>query len=141
VKPALALLLVLALAGCGGGDSRENYVDDATAICVQMTQRIKDLGVPESFTDTQLYARRAKDAVGDGIRDLRELDPPAEYEDGYERYLATLEARRRQLDLLTAAADENSMAAIQEAGSELDVLNAKGRQDARRAGIGGCEDG
>jgi hypothetical protein len=141
VKPALALLLVLAVAGCGGGDSRENYVDDATAICVQMTQRIKDLGVPESFTDTQLYARRAKDAVGDGIRDLRELEPPEEYEDGYERYLATLEARRRQLDLLTTAADENSMAAIQEAGSELDVLNAKGRQDARRAGIGGCEDG
>jgi hypothetical protein len=141
VKAAFVLLLVLVLAGCGGGESRENYVDDATAICVQMTQRIKDLGVPESFTDTQLYSRRAKDAVGDGIRDLRELDPPSEYEDGYERYLATLEARRRQLDLLTTAADENSMAAIQEAGSELDVLNAKGRQDARRAGIGGCEDG
>jgi len=141
VKVALTLALALALAGCGGGDSRENYVDDATAICEEMTQRIKDLATPESFTDTQLYARRAKDAVSDGIRDLRDLTPPPEFEDGYTRYLATLEARRRQLDLLAVAADENSMTAVQEVGSELDVLTAKGRQDARRAGIGGCEDG
>jgi hypothetical protein len=140
VKLALALLLGLALAGCGGGDSRENYVDDATAICEEMTQRIKELAPPESFADTQLYARRAKDAVADGIRDLRDLNPPPELEDGFARYLATLDARRRQLDLLATAADENSMTAVQEVGSELDVLTAKGRQDARRAGIGGCED-
>ena len=141
MKPALALLLVLVLAGCGGGDSRENYVADARAICERMTQRITDLATPESFTDTQLYARRAKDAVSDGIRDLRDLTPPPEFEDGFARYLATLEARRRQLDQLAAAADENSMTAVQQAGSELDVLTAKGRQDARSAGIGGCEDG
>jgi len=141
VKVALALLLLLALAGCGGGDSRENYVADARAICEEMTQRITELGAPESFTDTQLYARRAKDAVSDGIRDLRDLTPPPEFEDGFTRYLATLEARRRQLDLLIAAGDESNMRAIQEVGTELEVLTAKGRQDARGAGIGDCEDG
>ena len=141
MKVALALLLLLALAGCGGGDSRENYVADARAICEEMTQRITELGAPESFTDTQLYARRAKDAVSDGIRDLRDLTPPPEFEDGFTRYLATLEARRRQLDLLIAAGDESNMRAIQEVGTELEVLTAKGRQDARGAGIGDCEDG
>ena len=141
MKPVLLLLLVLSVAGCGGGDSREDFVADATAICEEMTQRIADLGVPESFTDTQLYARRAKDAVSDGIDDLRELTPPPDLEDGYTRYLATLEQRRRQLELLASAADENNMVGIQDAGTELDVLNAKGRQDARKAGFGGCEDG
>jgi hypothetical protein len=140
VKPLLALLLVIALTGCGGGSSRESYVGDATEICREMTQRIKDLGAPESFTDTQLYARRAKDAVADGIRDLRDLDPPPELEDGFARYLATLELRREQLELLAAAADQNSMTAVQQVGTNLDVLNAKGRQDARRAGIPDCEE-
>lgn len=140
MKSALALLLVLCAAGCGG-DSRAAYVADATAICEEMTQRIQDLGVPESYTDTQLYARRAEDVVADGIDDFRDLKPPAELEDGHTRYLATLEQRRRQLQLLATAADENNMRKIQEVGSELEVLNAKGRQDARRAGFGGCEDG
>jgi hypothetical protein len=141
VRTALALLFVFVLAGCGGGSSRDDYVEDATAICEEMTKRIKALTTPESFTDTQLYARRAKDAVSDGIRELRDLTPPEEFEEGYTRYLATLEARRRQLELLAVAADENSMTSVQEAGSELDVLNARGRQDTRRAGIGGCEEG
>jgi hypothetical protein len=139
VKPVLALLLVVALAGCGGGSSRESYVGDATEICREMTQRIKDLGAPESFTDTQLYARRAKDAVADGIRDFRDLEPPPEFESGYTRYLQTLELRRRQLDLLATAADGNSMTGVQEAGQQLSVLDARARQDARRAGIPGCE--
>ena len=141
MKPALALLLLVVVAGCGGGSSREDYVEEATAICVEMTQRITDLGAPESFTDTQLYARRAKDAVSDGIGELRELTPPQEFEAGYERYLGTLELRLRQLDLLAAAADENSMNAVQLVGTELSVLSAKGRQDTRAAGIAGCEDG
>ena len=140
MKSTLILALLLAVAGCGGGTSREDYVEDATAICQEMTQRIKDLGAPESFTDTQLYARRAKDAVSDGIRELNDLEPPAELEDGFESYLDTLLLRREQLDLLATAADENSMTSVQQVGSALDVLTAKGRQDARAAGIAGCED-
>jgi hypothetical protein len=141
LKPVLTLLLLFALAGCGGGSSRENFVADATEICQTMNQRISALGAPESFTETQLYARRAKDAVSDGIRELRELTPPPDLEVGFTRYLDTLEQRRRQLDLLAAAADENDMIAIQEVGGELDVLNAKGRQDLRKAGITDCEGG
>ncbi len=137
----LVLVLLALLAGCGGGDTRESYVADAVEICDATTERIKALGAPESFTDTQLYARRAKDAVSDGIGDLRELTPPPELEDSFTRYLATLEQRRRQLDLIAAAADRNSMLDVQKAGSGLDVLNAKARQDARRAGIAACEAG
>ena len=141
MKPLLVLVLLLVLAGCGGGNSRENFVGDATKICEDATQRIKDLGTPESFTDTQLYARRAEDAVSDELGSLRELTPPPELEDSFRRYLGTLERRRRQLELLAEAADANSMQAVQEVGSELDVLNARARQDARAAGIAGCEAG
>jgi hypothetical protein len=139
VKRGLALLLLLTLAGCGGGATRESFVEDATVICQDVEQRIKALGAPQSFTDTQLYARRAKDAVSDGIGDLGELTPPPELEDAFARYLGTLEQRRLQLDLLAEAADGNSMRAIQEVGSELDVVNAKAKQEARAAGIADCE--
>jgi hypothetical protein len=100
---------------------------------------VKALGTPESFTDTLLYARQAEDAVGDQLDDLRELNPPAEQADDFEAYLATVEDRRRQLELLADAADRNNMSDIQGIGSELTLLTAKARTRARRAGLTACE--
>lgn len=136
---AVALLLLVLLAGCGGGSSRESFVEDALEVCRKSNDRVRALGTPESFTDTLLYARQAEDAVGDEIDELRELSAPAELEDAFSQYLETLEQRRRQLELLAEAADQNNMSDIQGIGSELDVLTAKARTQARRAGIADCE--
>jgi hypothetical protein len=139
VRRAAALVLLLILAGCGGGSSREGFVEDADAICRESNQRVQALGTPESFTDTLLYARQAEDAVGDELAELRELEPPREAEDDFLAYLATLEARRRQLDLLADAADRNNMADIQGVGTELNALTARAKAQARRAGLAECE--
>jgi hypothetical protein len=139
VKAAAAVLALTMLAGCGGGSSREDFVEDAAEICTRSNERVKALGTPESFTDTLLYARQAEDAVGDQLDDLRELNPPAEQADDFEAYLATVEDRRRQLELLADAADRNNMSDIQGIGSELTLLTAKARTRARRAGLTACE--
>jgi hypothetical protein len=137
---ALALLALLALlAGCGGGNSRESFVSDALAICGKANERVRLLGTPESFTETQLYARQSKDAVRDELDELRDLTPPPELEDAFAAYLQTLEQRHRQLDLLADAADENNMAIVREVGTELGVLTTRARTQARRAGIEECE--
>jgi hypothetical protein len=141
VRAALALLLLVLVAGCSGGNSRNDFVNDALEICRTSNERVQALGTPESFTDTQLYARQSKDAVGDEINGLRELTPPAELEEAFAQYLATLEQRRRQLELLAEAADKNNMASIQGVGTELGVLTAKARTQARRAAIAACEPG
>ena len=141
MKAALALLLLVPVAGCGGGNSRNDFVNDALEICRTSNNRVQALGTPESFTDTQLYARQSEDAVGDEIDELRKLTPPAELEEALTQYLATLEQRRRQLELLAEAADENNMASIQGVGTELSVLTAKARTQARRAAIAACEPG
>jgi hypothetical protein len=135
------LLLLVLVAGCGGGNSRNDFMGDTLAICAKANARVKALGTPVSFTDTQLYARQSKDAVGDEIDELRELTPPPELEDSFAAYLATLEQRHRQLDRLAKGADENSMAIVQDVGTELGVLTAKARTQARRAGIDDCESG
>lgn len=140
MRAVLAILVVL-LAGCGGGSSRADFAADALEICTQANERVKALGAPESFPETQLYARRAKDAVGDQIADLSDLTAPRELDDAYAQYLVTLEERRKQLDGLAVAADENSMRAIQQVGSNMDVITAKARTQARAAGIADCEAG
>lgn len=140
MRATLAVFLLL-LAGCGGGNSRADFVADATEICTQANERVKALGAPESFPETQLYARRAKDAVGDQIADLSDLSAPPELDDAYAQYLVTLEERRKQLDRLAVAADGNSMRAIQQVGSDMDVITAKARTQARAAGIADCEAG
>ncbi len=140
MRTALAILVLL-LAGCGGGSSRANFVESATKICADVNQRVKALGTPDSFTATQLYARRAGDAVGDGIGDLEALTPPEELEDAFSRYLGTLAQRRAVLERMVEAADANSMKRVQRVGSDLDVVNAKARIEARRSGIADCEAG
>ena len=139
MRTAAAVVLLAFLAGCGGGNSREAFVEDADAVCRTSNERVKALGTPESFTDTLLYARQAEDAVGDEIDELRDLSPPTELEEDFKEYLATLEGRRRQLELLADAADRNNMSDIQGIGSELHVLTAKAKTQARRAGLTACE--
>lgn len=140
MKAALTILILL-LAGCGGGSSRADFVDSATKVCAETNRRVKALGTPDSFTATQLYARQAGDAVGDGINDLEALSPPEELEKPFSRYLATLAQRRAVLSRMVEAADANSMKRIQQVGSDLDTVNAKARTDARRSGIAECEAG
>lgn len=135
------LVLVLVIAGCGGGNSRAAFVESATDVCADVNRRVQALGTPDSFTATQLYARQAGDAVGDGIGDLEALTPPEELEVAFSRYLDTLAQRRAVLSRMVEAADANSMKRIQQVGSDLDVVNAKARADARRSGIAGCEPG
>ncbi len=135
------MLLLVLVAGCGGGNSRDDFVNDALESCRKSNNRVQALGTPDSFPSTQLYARQAKDAVADEIEELRALTPPPELEPAFNEYLATLEQRQRQLELLVVAADTNDGDAIQDVGTELDVLTARARTQARRAGIAACEAG
>ena len=139
MRVAVAIVLLVLLAGCGGGNSSESFVDDANGICSESNARVKALGTPESFTDTLLYARRAEDAVGDELDELRELEPPADVQGDFEAYLTTLEARRRELGLLADAADRNNMADIQGIGSTLNDLSRRAKMQARSAGLTECE--
>jgi hypothetical protein len=93
VRPALAIVLVLVAAGCGGEDSlsRTEWAQQANAICLETLKKVEALGRPATSDD---YLRVTPDAnrLGrEAIDRLRELKEPGEIEnavgdmiDGYE---------------------------------------------------------
>jgi hypothetical protein len=136
----LAAVTLALLAGCGGGGSgSESFREDALEICRDANDRIREWGTPESFTETQLFARRSNDAVGDMIDELEELEPPPEQADQFELYLESLEERRRILARLTDAADRNSMNDLRETGTQLQNLGSTAREQASAIGLAECE--
>ena len=140
-KLAAAVAALAALpAGCGGSEQGSaTFRQDALAICAEANERIRAGGTPESFTQTQLFARQANDAVGDQIDELEELEPPPDQRQQFELYLASLEERRRILRRIVDAADRGSMPDLRTTGSELEALTVTAREQARAIGLGECE--
>ena len=136
------LALAAGVAGCADGGerlSRAAFVEQATAICSRAEERVGALAQPESVEEVEAYAREARAITEEGVSHLRELEPPEELEDGFERYLEQADevvALLGQLERSAAAGDEaearrlsGRIAAAADAGAA-----------ARAAGIPECEE-
>ena len=139
MRAALATLALALLAGCGGGEEGRDFRPAAIAVCDETNDEIRALGAPDSFPDTQLFARRAKDAVHDQIRGLAELEPSAEDADAVALYIDSLRQRERLLGQMAEAADAGSMHDIRETGTQIAKVDDTAREQATAAGIAECE--
>lgn len=141
-----ALLLagsVLVLAGCGGDDdrlSREEFRQQATAICNRLEEQTQQVAEPESLEDVEEFGTELRDLIDDGIADLRELRPPEDLEEPYGRYLESGEQLRDQLDALVEAAADGDEAGVQQALDRGERISEASDEQARAAGIPECED-
>ena len=93
MRAALATVLVLVLAGCGGDDtlSRGEWAARANAICLETLKQVEALGRPSSSDDYLRVTPKANELGRTAIERLRELNAPSEIEadsnamiDGYE---------------------------------------------------------
>ena len=77
---ALALLVVLAVAGCGGGDSlsRAEWAERANAICRDTLEKVEALGQPVTSADFLRLMPKANELGRKAVAGLRELEPPEE---------------------------------------------------------------
>jgi hypothetical protein len=143
MRPLSLLLAAVALAGCGGDGerlTREEYVEQATAICARVEERVEALGEPQSPAEVETLGRELRDALGDGLDELRELEPPEELAEPFERYLEAGDDVVEQLDRLTAAAADGDRAGVERAAAAGDELGRQAAELAATAAIPGCED-
>jgi hypothetical protein len=83
MRAALATVLVLALAGCGGDDSlsRSEWTEQANAICLETLEKVEALGRPSTSDDYLRVTPGANKLGREAIERLRDLKAPGEIED------------------------------------------------------------
>lgn len=137
-----ALATAAALAGCAGGEderlSREEFVEQATAICARAEERIEELEEPESVAELGDYASEAAEITEAAVADLRGLAPPEELEPGFRRYLESGDEVVALLGELEEAAQAGDEAEARRVAAEI-AETASVQDAARAAGIPGCE--
>jgi hypothetical protein len=144
---ALAIFAASLLVACGGTDgsgerlSEEEFRQQANAICMEYNERIADLGTPTSPADIPGYVERGIPIIEEGLAKLRELDPPEDMADDYDRMLdETEKAIPAARQLSEAAADEDAEA-VQEAISLGQEADAESDRVARELDLDECASG
>jgi hypothetical protein len=118
--PATSRVLVLAVlvlgAGCGGdeGLSREEFVSEAEAICDEFDQRVNEVDEPESPADVERYVNEVRPVVENGLNELRELQPPEEFQERWDVLMARNDEGLEALDDLAQAGANGDEARVQE---------------------------
>lgn len=137
-----AAALALALAGCAGDGeerlSREEFVEQATAICTRAEERIGALEQPETVAELGEYAREARAITEEGVSDLRELEPPEDLEQGFRRYLESGDEVVALLGELEEAAESGDEAEARRVAEQIGE-SADAADAARAAGVPDCE--
>jgi len=83
MRAAIATVVVLVVAGCGGDDSlsRGEWAAQANAICLETLEKVEALGRPSTSDDYLRVTPGANRLGRDAIERLRELKAPGEIED------------------------------------------------------------
>ena len=140
----LATLSAAVLAACGGGDasserlSEEEFREQANAICTDYNEQIVDLGSPASPEDIPDFVERGIPIIEEGIAKLRELNPPEELADDYDRMLDETEKTIPVARQLSKAAADEDAEAVQEAISLGQEADAESDRIAREMGLESC---
>jgi len=121
--------------------SREDFVDEANAICEEATRSIEELAAPASLSDLALRVPELQDIAQRELDKLRALGPPA---DAAERldptYFALLERQLALLQDLGEAASANDLVGARDVLSEAATLNVAAAQIATDYGLEQCTD-
>ena len=137
----LALAVVLLAAACAGGDerlSRREFVARADAICERYNEKLVRLGKPENLKDAAAIAERAVPIVRDGVRELRNLEPPEELEALADRWYRLNERNVDYAERLRDAARSGDLAAVRTIVRETRTNEEKADRLARRLGLAAC---
>jgi hypothetical protein len=138
---ALAAGALLVPACGGGGDeglSREEFISRGDAICDEYDQRTEQVEDPESLDDVERFVEETRTLIRDGVDELKELEPPEELADDYNRWTSQIEENIGLLDDLEAAAAAGDEAQVQEILAEAEQAGAQADRLAGEMGFEEC---
>jgi hypothetical protein len=150
-RPPLAVALLcaglVALSGCGGGTSKEDFAKDADEICKDVEEKIQKIGQGGTQNPEQASKQleEVKKESRDGVERLRDLEKP-DGDDGEkaEKFVDTLDSELNDqaipaLEELAAAVRKRDRKAATEAVKKLQALqNTQSDRFARDIGAKEC---
>ena len=143
VLACVALVVVLGLPGCGGGDeeSEASFVEQADVVCSEAEQEISRVPQPQDPTDPlQLanFLERAVPVAKEQNAELKELERPAEQKAQIDELIAALDAEVDAAERMLAAAKSEDRQAIQQLLTESGLASAQAKRAAEGLEMAVC---
>ena len=133
--------LLLVVAGCGGGLSKDEFVAKGDAICKRVNARIAKQPDPQSASDLKGLAQRTSKIYDPAIDDMEALEPPSELESDFENFLASLKRQRNLTKKIGEAAAEGDTAKVQQIGADAQSAQEEYRRITGKIGFKQCGGG
>ena len=138
---AAVSLLLLLVAGCGGGLSKDELVAKGDAICKRVNTRMAKEPDPKSAADLERLAKRTVAISDPAIKDMEALEPPSELESDFENFLASLKRQRNLTKKIGEAAGEGDTAKVQQLGADAQSAQEEYRRLTGKIGFKQCGGG
>jgi hypothetical protein len=129
------LLVLLAAAGCGGGEngdgggrlSASEYRQNADAVCKRADEDLRALPQPKSAAELDGFVDKVEPIVEGAVEDLDELSPPEDLEAAHDRWVS------QNREVLTALEElrNASPATIRQKATEFAELSDRATKTAR----------
>jgi uncharacterized lipoprotein len=121
-------LLVVALAGCGGG-SKEDFIAKADKICTAQAKKL-DVKEPQTMQDLKQAADHNLPILNAMVEKLDKLEPPKNLETKVDKFVANARLRASITKQASTAAAEQDLPKLQ----EISATATKGRADGKKLG-------
>jgi hypothetical protein len=135
---AVAALLVLPLAACGGGLSKAELVKKGDAICKRVNDQVAKQQEPTNAADLAALAKQTVKLSDPAIKDMDALEPPDELKKDFDAFVASLKKQRDLTKQIGDAAGKGDTVKIQEIATEAQKAQTKYQQLADKIGFKEC---
>ena len=135
-----AAALAAACGGSGGSDrlTKEEYIQEADAICADANQQINALGEPQDLEQLAAMSEQAVTIAEQQLAKLRALVPPEEIEEQVNRAYDLVEQQNGIAEEIAAAAKAGDADKIQQLVDEAAPLEQEGDDIAANIGLQEC---
>ena len=140
-RAAVAVLIILPLAACGGGLSKGELVAEGDKICKKVNDQVAKEPEPVNAKDLQALAEKTVEISDPAIEDMEELEPPDDLEKDFDAFVASLKKQRDLTEQIGKAAGAGDTAKIQELGTEAQKAQEEYRRLSNKIGFKECGGG